>query len=146
MQWKRRAIKKVPVYAELFSQPCIMLATNEGRTAILSLDKRQVFQHQPPRAAGGGVGISSRSANVSSIQTKTTARSDEFMKKQQTEEQNERRLEMRASDILDPNNQIGVKLRSLYAAAQDEAIPDRFLDLLEKLDQAEMMASAKLAE
>jgi hypothetical protein len=49
-------------------------------------------------------------------------------------------------DILDPNNQIGVKLRSLYAAAQDETIPDRFLDLLEKLDQAERMASAKLAE
>ena len=39
-----------------------------------------------------------------------------------------------------------VKLRSLYAAVQDEAIPDRFLDLLEKLDQAEMMASAKMAE
>ncbi|WP_337267636.1 NepR family anti-sigma factor [Oryzifoliimicrobium ureilyticus] len=49
----------------------------------------------------------------------------------------------RSGDILDPSNQIGVKLRSLYAAAQDEAIPDRFLDLLEKLDQAEMMSSAK---
>lgn len=46
-------------------------------------------------------------------------------------------------DILDPNSQIGSRLRSLYAAAQDEAIPDRFLDLLEKLDQVEM-ASSKL--
>ncbi|MDR7144087.1 NepR family anti-sigma factor [Rhizobium sp. BE258] len=67
------------------------------------------------------------------------------MATQQNEERDQQRLDVRASDILDPNNQIGVKLRSLYAAAQDEAIPDRFLDLLEKLDQAEM-ASAKLAE
>jgi hypothetical protein len=50
--------------------------------------------------------------------------------------------ELRASDIMDPNSQIGVRLRSLYAAVQEEAIPDRFLDLLEKLDQAEL-ASAK---
>ena len=67
------------------------------------------------------------------------------MATQQNEERDQQRLDVRASDILDPNNQIGVKLRSLYAAAQDEAIPDRCLDLLEKLDQAEM-ASAKLAE
>ena len=65
---------------------------------------------------------------------------------QKNEDLDQQRREMRASDILDPNNQIGVKLRSLYAAAQDEAIPDRFLDLLEKLDQAEMMATAKVAE
>ncbi|MBO9125233.1 MULTISPECIES: NepR family anti-sigma factor [unclassified Rhizobium] len=55
------------------------------------------------------------------------------------------RAELRASDIMDPNSQIGVRLRSLYAAVQEEAIPDRFLDLLEKLDQAEM-ASAKAAK
>ena len=67
------------------------------------------------------------------------------MATQQNEERDQQRLDVRASDILDPNNQIGLKLRSLYAAAQDEAIPDRFLDLLEKLDQAEM-ASVKLAE
>ena len=58
-------------------------------------------------------------------------------------EKDRQRLEMRASDILDPNSQIGVKLRSLYAAVQDAAIPDRFLDLIEKLDQAELVASAK---
>ncbi len=68
------------------------------------------------------------------------------MTTQKTEAPDERQLELRASDILDPNNQIGVRLRSLYAAAQEEAIPDRFLDLLEKLDQVEMMASAKMAE
>ncbi|EPE97240.1 hypothetical protein FHT76_003871 [Rhizobium sp. BK176] len=61
-------------------------------------------------------------------------------------EKDRQRLEMRASDILDPNSQIGVKLRSLYAAVQEEAIPDRFLDLLEKLDQAELVASAKAAK
>ncbi|MDP9813274.1 hypothetical protein J2W42_006145 [Rhizobium tibeticum] len=61
-------------------------------------------------------------------------------------EKDRQRLEMRASDILDPNSQIGVKLRSLYAAVQDEAIPERFLDLLEKLDQAELVASAKTAK
>lgn len=74
------------------------------------------------------------------------ARSDELMTKQQKDEQNKQRLDMRASDILDPTNQIGIKLRSLYAAVQEEAIPDRFLDLLEKLDEAEMMATAKVAE
>jgi hypothetical protein len=68
------------------------------------------------------------------------------MNTQHNEEKEQQRLDVRAGDILDPNNQIGVKLRSLYSAAQDEAIPDRFLDLLEKLDQAEMMASAKVAE
>lgn len=68
------------------------------------------------------------------------------MTTQKTEAPDERQLEVRASDILDPNNQIGVRLRSLYAAAQEEAIPDRFLDLLEKLDRAELMASAKMAE
>ncbi|MBB3390368.1 hypothetical protein FHT82_003131 [Rhizobium sp. BK275] len=68
------------------------------------------------------------------------------MTTQKTEALDERQQEVRASDILDPNNQIGVRLRSLYAAAQEEAIPDRFLDLLEKLDRAEMMASAKMAE
>jgi Anti-sigma factor NepR len=61
-------------------------------------------------------------------------------------EKDRQRLEMRASDILDPNSQIGVKLRSLYAAVQDEAIPERFLDLLEKLDQAELVASAKVVK
>ncbi|MBB3409163.1 hypothetical protein FHT87_003082 [Rhizobium sp. BK316] len=68
------------------------------------------------------------------------------MTTQKTDALDERQQEVRASDILDPNNQIGVRLRSLYAAAQEEAIPDRFLDLLEKLDRAEMMASAKMAE
>ncbi|MDE1996077.1 MAG: hypothetical protein KGI75_26500 [Rhizobiaceae bacterium] len=62
------------------------------------------------------------------------------------EDADRKRTAPRAIDILDPNNQIGVRLRSFYAACQDEAIPDRFLDLLEKLDQAEHLASAKVSE
>jgi hypothetical protein len=43
----------------------------------------------------------------------------------------------RGDDALGPNSDIGAKLRALYGAVQDEAIPDKFLDLLEKLDQVE---------
>ena len=62
------------------------------------------------------------------------------------EETDRKRSAPRAIDILDPNNQIGVRLRSFYAAVQDEAIPDRLLDLLEKLDQAEQMATVKVSD
>ncbi|MGY5775905.1 NepR family anti-sigma factor [Rhizobium sp. LEGMi135b] len=65
---------------------------------------------------------------------------------QNHEDADKKTSDLRAMDILDPNNQIGNRLRSFYAAAQDEAIPDRFLDLLEKLDQAESLASAKVSE
>ncbi|WP_132955800.1 NepR family anti-sigma factor [Rhizobium sp. BK251] len=68
------------------------------------------------------------------------------MTTQNPEAADQQRPDRKARDILDPNNQIGMKLRSLYAAVQEEAIPERFLDLLEKLDQAEQMASAKMAE
>ncbi|WP_407975799.1 NepR family anti-sigma factor [Brucella pseudogrignonensis] len=40
-------------------------------------------------------------------------------------------------DILGPNCEVGLKLKALYTSIQDESIPDRFLDLLEKLDQVE---------
>jgi hypothetical protein len=43
---------------------------------------------------------------------------------------------------LGPNSDIGAKLRAYYGAVQDQPIPDRFLDLLEKLDQVEQ-ASGK---
>ncbi|MDJ0931046.1 NepR family anti-sigma factor [Breoghania sp.] len=33
--------------------------------------------------------------------------------------------------------QISQQLRSLYQSVQDEGIPERFLDLLQKLDEAE---------
>ena len=38
--------------------------------------------------------------------------------------------------------EIPKKLKAYYDSLQDEAIPDRFLDLLEKLDHAEKAASA----
>ena len=41
---------------------------------------------------------------------------------------------------------ISRKLRELYDAVQDEGIPDKFLDLLEKLDEAESRAKMKASE
>ncbi|OJF94338.1 NepR family anti-sigma factor [Pararhizobium antarcticum] len=47
----------------------------------------------------------------------------------------------------DPNGQIATKLRALYISVQEEAIPDRFLDLLEQLDAVEQKQSnAGMAE
>ncbi|WP_424549760.1 NepR family anti-sigma factor [Shinella sp.] len=40
----------------------------------------------------------------------------------------------------DPNVQIGIKLRAFYRSVQDEALPQKFLDLLEKLDAVENSA------
>jgi hypothetical protein len=45
-----------------------------------------------------------------------------------------------------PNAQIATKLRALYLSVQEEAIPDRFLDLLEKLDAVERQSVADVAE
>lgn len=45
-------------------------------------------------------------------------------------------------DELGPNTEIGSKLRALYSSIQDETIPDRFLDLLEKLDQVERKSAS----
>ena len=41
-----------------------------------------------------------------------------------------------------PNASISRKLREFYDAVQEEGIPDRFLDLLERLDQAERNAKS----
>ena len=49
----------------------------------------------------------------------------------------------RAEDGLGPNSDIGAKLRAFYGAVQDQPIPDKFLDLLEKLDQVEQAAKKK---
>jgi hypothetical protein len=43
----------------------------------------------------------------------------------------------RSDDMLGANSDIGMKLRALYSAVQEETIPDKFLELLERLDQAE---------
>jgi Anti-sigma factor NepR len=44
------------------------------------------------------------------------------------------------------NVSISVKLRELYGAVEDEAIPERFLVLLDKLDKAEQEAQAVVAK
>ncbi|SBW09426.1 hypothetical protein KL86APRO_12591 [uncultured Alphaproteobacteria bacterium] len=41
----------------------------------------------------------------------------------------------------DPNEAISRKLKLLYTSVEEEGIPDRFLDLLEKLDLAERATS-----
>ena len=41
----------------------------------------------------------------------------------------------------DPNGPIGRKLKSFYDVIETEAVPDRLLDLLEKLDEAERKAN-----
>lgn len=43
----------------------------------------------------------------------------------------------------DPNAQIAAKLRALYISVQEETIPDRFMDLLEKLDAAEQQSQQR---
>jgi hypothetical protein len=43
----------------------------------------------------------------------------------------------RQGDGLGPNSDIGSKLRALYGAVQEQAIPDKLLDLLDQLDEAE---------
>lgn len=48
----------------------------------------------------------------------------------------------RMDDGLGPTSDIGAKLRALYGAVQDEGIPERLLDLLEQLDQAEQRSGA----
>ncbi len=42
-----------------------------------------------------------------------------------------------------PNASISRKLREFYDAVQEEGIPDRFLDLLEKLENAERNAQSQ---
>ena len=49
----------------------------------------------------------------------------------------------RPDDGLGANSDIGAKLRAFYGAVQDQPIPDKFLDLLEKLDQVEQASKRK---
>jgi len=52
----------------------------------------------------------------------------------------------RLDDGLGANSDIGAKLRALYGAVQDEGIPDKFLDLLERLDSAERQQVGTIRE
>lgn len=49
----------------------------------------------------------------------------------------------RTDDGLGPNSDIGAKLRAFYGSVQDQPIPDKFLDLLEKLDEVEQADKRK---
>jgi hypothetical protein len=46
-------------------------------------------------------------------------------------------IRRRQDDGLGPNSDIGNKLRALYGAVQEEGIPDKLLDLLDRLDEVE---------
>jgi len=46
----------------------------------------------------------------------------------------------RETGALGPNAEIGRRLRAFYRSVEVEPIPERFLDLLEKLDEAEKKA------
>ncbi|SFO14697.1 hypothetical protein SAMN04488056_103336 [Cohaesibacter marisflavi] len=46
------------------------------------------------------------------------------------------------NEELDPNGAIAQKLKALYTQTEQQAIPDRFLDLLEQLDEAERAANS----
>jgi Anti-sigma factor NepR len=49
----------------------------------------------------------------------------------------------RNDDGLGANSDVGARLRALYGSVQEEGIPDRILDLLDKLDAAESQAQVK---
>jgi hypothetical protein len=52
----------------------------------------------------------------------------------------------RRDDIVGANSDIGKKLRALYGAIEKEEIPSSMLDLLERLDRAEMSAAELMAQ
>ncbi|WP_203426694.1 NepR family anti-sigma factor [Sinorhizobium sp. BG8] len=45
-----------------------------------------------------------------------------------------------------PNSQIALRLRSFYRSIQEEDVPQRFLDLLEKLDAAEQRFNTRASD
>ncbi|WP_412057300.1 NepR family anti-sigma factor [Bartonella sp. DGB2] len=49
-------------------------------------------------------------------------------------------------DLFGPQSEIAEKLKQFYTGIQEEEIPERFLDLLEKLDQAEEAAEESSKE
>lgn len=61
--------------------------------------------------------------------------------------QNRARMQAgRAEEGLGPNTDIGSRLRALYGAVQDEGVPGQLLDLLERLDSAEMAQAGGIAK
>ncbi|CAK7259352.1 hypothetical protein GCM10007923_34070 [Shinella yambaruensis] len=52
------------------------------------------------------------------------------------------RREAPVKAAFDPNGPVGRKLKSFYDVIETEPVPDRLLDLLEKLDEAERRAKS----
>lgn len=50
------------------------------------------------------------------------------------------------SSPIDANSEIGSKLKAFYSAVQEEPIPEKFLDLLEKLDASERKSNKSLGD
>lgn len=55
-------------------------------------------------------------------------------------------IRRRQNDGLGPNSDIGNKLRALYSAVQEEGIPDKLLELLDRLDEVERQGKAGKSE
>jgi hypothetical protein len=51
-------------------------------------------------------------------------------------------IRRRQDDGLGPNSDIGNKLRALYGAVQDEGIPNKLLELLDRLDEVERQSKS----
>ncbi|WP_051332694.1 NepR family anti-sigma factor [Cucumibacter marinus] len=52
----------------------------------------------------------------------------------------------RQDDALGPNSAIGKKLRALYDDVMSEEVPDRFMDLLGRLEDAEKSSGSQQPE
>ena len=50
-------------------------------------------------------------------------------------------IRRRQDDGLGPNSDIGNKLRALYGAVQEEGIPNKLLELLDRLDEVERQST-----
>jgi anti-sigma factor NepR-like protein len=70
------------------------------------------------------------------LQRRTTSK-DQTMNAKKNSIDAPEKVRVRRRDIKNAETEIGLKLRALYASVQEEQIPARFLDLLEKLDEAE---------
>jgi hypothetical protein len=68
-------------------------------------------------------------------------RANDQMKNNQTDRMN-------GSELPGPFGEIPKRLKEYYDSLQEEAVPDRFLDLLERLDRAERnaLSSATVGE
>lgn len=47
---------------------------------------------------------------------------------------------------VDPNGEIGAKLKAYFSFVQSEPVPERFLDLLEKLDASERKSTDDISK